>query len=75
LFHMRKVRIADPPALTFGEPNMSKTTPGLRRLRASPAAETIRAAVLADQTNRRAEALAKIEAEAAQTLTGRVGTR
>ena len=41
---------------------MSKTTPGLRRLRANPKAETIRAAVLADQRKGRASALAKIEA-------------
>ena len=47
---------------------MTKTTtrrdgPGLKRLRASPAAETIRSAVLDDQRNGRAEALARIEAE------------
>jgi hypothetical protein len=41
---------------------MSKTTPGLRRLRASPAAETIPTAVLADQRKGRADALAKIAA-------------
>jgi hypothetical protein len=39
--------------------------PGLKRLRAAPNAETIRAAVLADQQTGRAEALAKIEAEKA----------
>ena len=39
--------------------------PGLRRLRANPNAETIRSAVLADQRNGRAEALARIEAEKA----------
>ena len=45
---------------------MSKrTTPGLRRLRASPKAESIRTAVLDDQQAGRAEALARIEAEAA----------
>jgi hypothetical protein len=47
---------------------MTKTatiTPGLKRLRASPKAESIRAAVLDDQRNGRAEALAKIEAEKA----------
>jgi hypothetical protein len=42
-----------------------RTTPELRRLRGSPAAETIRSAVLDDQRNGRAEALAKIEAEQA----------
>ena len=36
----------------------TKTTPGLRRLRASPKAETIRAAVLTDQRKGRASALA-----------------
>jgi hypothetical protein len=40
----------------------TKTTPGLRRLRASLKAETIRAAVLADQRKGRAEARAKIAA-------------
>ena len=50
---------------------MTKTTtrrdgPGLKRLRASPAAETIRSAVLDDQRNGRAAALAKIEAEKAE---------
>ena len=44
----------------------AKTAPGLKRLRASPPAESIRAAVLADQPNGRAEALAKIEAEKAE---------
>ena len=42
-----------------------RTTPGLRRLRASPAAEAIRSAVLDDQRNGRAKALAKIEAQKA----------
>jgi hypothetical protein len=47
---------------------MTKTTtrrdgPGLRRLRANPAAEAIRQSILADQENGRAEALARIEAE------------
>ena len=37
----------------------SKTPPGMRRLKASPAAETIRASVLADQANGRAEVIAQ----------------
>jgi hypothetical protein len=41
---------------------MSKTTPGLRRLRASPAAERIRTETLADQKRARRDALAKIAA-------------
>jgi hypothetical protein len=48
-----------------------RTTPGLRRLRSSPNAETIRSAVLADQEKGRAEALAKIaagKAEAADAI-------
>jgi hypothetical protein len=40
------------------------TTPGLRRLRANPAAETIRSDVLADQRRARAEAKARIKAAA-----------
>jgi hypothetical protein len=46
----------------------TRTTPGLARLRKAANAEAIRAAVLADQTNGRADARAKIAAEkAAQT--------
>ena len=41
---------------------MTKTTPGLRRLRASPAAEQIRTETLAHQKRARREASAKIEA-------------
>jgi hypothetical protein len=37
-------------------------TPGLKRLRASPAAEAIRAMTIADQERARREALARIEA-------------
>ena len=47
---------------------MTKTCPGLRRLRASPAAEAIRHSVLADQRKGRADALAKIEAASASEL-------
>jgi hypothetical protein len=47
---------------------MSETTPGLRRLRANPAAESIRHSVLADQQNGRADAAARIEA--AKSLPG-----
>ena len=45
---------------------IAKTTPGLRRLRASPAAETIRAAVLDDQE--RGRAAARIAAEKADAI-------
>jgi hypothetical protein len=41
---------------------MSKTTPGLARLRASPRAEAIRNETLADQTRARRKARAKIAA-------------
>jgi|SRR5271166_317693 len=43
------------------------TTPGLRRLRAAPNAEAIRESVLADQTNGRRKARARIDAKAAET--------
>ena len=45
-----------------------RVTPGLRRLRKAANADTIREAVLADQQNGRAEALAKIEAEKADAI-------
>ena len=44
-----------------------RVTPGLRRLRKSAAAETIRADVLADQQTGRRKARARIDAKAAQT--------
>jgi hypothetical protein len=44
---------------------MSKTTPGLKRLRANPAAEAIRTKTLADQKRAKGEARAKIAAATA----------
>ena len=54
--------------LAESPPAHRKTTPGLRRLRASPAAETIRAAVLDDQERGREEAAARIAAEKADAI-------
>jgi len=50
-----------------------RVTPGMRRLRKSANAEVIRAAVLDDQQNGRAEALAKIEAEKAKAVAPATG--
>jgi len=44
--------------------------PGIRRLRAAPNAETIRADVLTDQQTGRRKARARIDAKAAQTPAG-----
>jgi hypothetical protein len=74
LIHLRQVDNAVP----IPQPNMTKTattaratmtserrvSPGVKRLRKAANAETIRSAVLADQANGRAEARARIKANA-----------
>jgi len=68
-----KTKTARAPKTAERRAKADSATPGLRRLRANPVAEAIRAAVLDDQENGRAAALAKIEAEKAEAVAPATG--